>query len=73
MATWLRIEKKHKGKTAGAVLQENGTPFVPAEHRLVIIYGKDHDAVALAVDDVIMSSDVALCLLDLPESLRKSI
>jgi hypothetical protein len=71
MTAWLRIEKEHEGRTAGAVISEHGTSFVPNNQRLVVIYGDDCEAVACEPDDIIKASDVALGVIDLPEFLRK--
>ena len=66
-ASWIQLTDEHSGKTAGAVLEEQGTPFVPMTHSLMVICGNDKEAVACDPDDTFKPSDLALGVFSLPE------
>ncbi|MFA6525091.1 MAG: hypothetical protein WCT33_02335 [Patescibacteria group bacterium] len=72
MDAWLPLTKDHEGMTAGAVLEQGGTPYASTEQRLVIISGDEHEAIGCDADDTIRPSDVALGVIDLPVFLRQS-
>lgn len=70
MSAWVQLTEDHSGKTAGAVLNERGTSFVPEIHRLVVICGDEKDAVVCDLDDKLKPSDLALGVIDLPGFLQ---
>ena len=70
MTTWVQLTKEHNGQTAGAVLTARGTSFVPNQHRLVVLFGNENEAVACDPDDTLKPDDVALGVISLPDFIR---
>lgn len=74
MDTWIQLTDQHGGKTAGAVLETDGTAFDPSTQQLMLVYcrGANFDSVICEADDVLKPSDRALGIINLPEFLRKN-
>ena len=70
--SWIQLAKEHIGKTAGAVLNEEGASFAGRLQRLVVIYGEQHDAVACDLDDLIRASDSARGIFELPPFIKQN-